>query len=90
MKIQRTFQALSDPTRRQIISLLHEGELHAGQIAEHFQTSDATISHHLTVLKKAGLVLAERRGKYIYYELNMSVLEEIIRWISSLTGKEQP
>lgn len=88
MKLQNTFQALSDPTRRAIISLLREGELHAGQIANHFQTSDATISHHLAVLRKAGLILDERRGKYIYYELNTSVLDEIIHWISSLTGKE--
>ncbi len=88
MKFQDTFQALSDPTRRAIISLLQDGELHAGQIADHFPSSDATISHHLAVLKKAELILDDRRGKYIYYELNTSVLDEIIHWVSSLTRKE--
>jgi len=84
MKLQETFRALSDPTRRAIISLLHEGPLHAQQIVDHFETSNATISHHLSVLKKAGLILDDKQGKYIYYELNTTVLDEIIGWISSL------
>lgn len=84
MKFQETFKALSDPTRREIISLLREGPLNAQQIVDHFETSNATISHHLSILKKAELILDEKQGKYIYYELNTSVLDEIIGWISSL------
>lgn len=89
MKLQETFRALGDPTRREIISLLRDGPLHAQQIADHFATSNATISHHLTVLKKAGLLLDEKQGKYIYYELNTGVLDEIIAWISSLMDQKE-
>lgn len=84
MKFQETFKALSDPTRREIIALLREEPLHVQQIVNHFQQSNATISHHLSILKKAELILDEKKGKYIYYELNTSVLDEIIGWISSL------
>lgn len=86
MKFQETFKALSDPTRRDIISLLQDGPLQVQQIVDHFSTSNATISHHLSILKKAGLILDEKQGKYIYYELNTSVLDEIIGWISALKG----
>lgn len=86
MKFQETFKALSDPTRRAIIALLRDQPLHAQQIVDHFQQSNATISHHLSILKKAELILDEKKGKYIYYELNTSVLDEIIGWISSLKG----
>ena len=78
MSFQETFKALSDPTRREILQLLRQGALPAGEIAEHFNMTGATISHHLSVLKNAGLVDAERRGTYIYYEINLSVLEEIL------------
>ncbi|MCI9293056.1 MAG: winged helix-turn-helix transcriptional regulator [Erysipelotrichaceae bacterium] len=84
MKFQETFKALSDPTRREIIALLRDKPLHAQQIVDHFQQSNATISHHLSVLKNAELILDEKQGKFIYYELNTSVLDEIIGWISSL------
>ena len=84
MKFQETFKALSDPTRREIIALLRDKQLHAQQIVDHFQQSNATISHHLSVLKNAELILDEKQGKFIYYELNTSVLDEIIGWISSL------
>lgn len=84
--IQKTFKALSDPTRKEIMDLLREGRKSAGEIAEHFKCSNATISHHLSVLKDAQLLTDEREGKYIYYELNMTVLDELIGWISSFSS----
>lgn len=86
MSFQETFKALSDPTRREILQLLRRGALPAGEIAEHFNMTGATISHHLSVLKNAGLVDAERRGTYIYYEINLSVLEQILTWMTGLYG----
>ena len=86
MAFQQTFQALSDPTRREILTLLKRGSLAAGDIVAHFDSSGATISHHLSVLRQAGLVDASRRGKFIYYELNLSVLEELMAWIAALQG----
>ena len=86
MSFQEMFKALSDPTRREILQLLRQGALPAGEIAEHFNMTGATISHHLSVLKNAGLVDAERRGTYIYYEINLSVLEEILSWMTGLYG----
>lgn len=86
MAFQQTFQALSDPTRREILTLLKRGPLAAGDIVAHFDSSGATISHHLSVLQQAGLVDASRRGKFIYYELNLSVLEELMAWIAALQG----
>lgn len=61
----------------------------AGEITQHFQVSGATISHHLSILKEAGLVLDGRQGKYIYYELNMSVIDELLGWVSALKGEDQ-
>lgn len=84
MKLQATFKALSDPTRRKIIALLQNGPMQVQEIVDQFQTSNATISHHLSTLKKAGLIIDEKQGKYIYYELNASVIDEVIGWISSL------
>ena len=84
MSFQETFKALSDSTRREILQLLRQGALPAGEIAEHFNMTGATISHHLSVLKNAGLVDAERRGTYIYYEINLSVLEQILTWMTGL------
>ena len=89
MKLQRTFKALSDLTRQELLNLLKEGPLTAGEIARHFQVSGATISHHLSILKEAGLVLDDRRGKYIYYELNMSVVDELLGWVIALKGEEK-
>ncbi len=84
MSFQESFKALSDPTRREIINILKRGKLTAGEIVEHFEMTGATISHHLTILKAAGLVTDEKKGKYIYYELNLSVVEEIMAWFASL------
>ena len=81
MGFQKTFKALSDSTRRKILNLLKHGSLSAGEIRQHFDMTGATISHHLSILKDAGLVTDEKRGKYVYYELNLSVLEEIINWL---------
>lgn len=84
MGFQETCKAVSDPTRREIIELLKKQVLSAGEICEHFDTTGATISHHLSILKNAGLITDRKEGKNIYYELNMSVLEEITNWIISL------
>lgn len=87
MGFQETFKALSDPTRREILHLLRDGAKPAGEIGRHFSMTGATISHHLAVLREAGLISDEKRGKYIYYELNLSVLDEITDWIAGLKGE---
>ena len=87
MGFQETFKALSDPTRREILRLLRDGAKTAGEIGAHFDMTGATISHHLSVLREAGLISDDRRGKYIYYELNLSVLDEIAGWIAGLKGE---
>lgn len=86
MGFQDTFKALSDPTRRRILDILKTGARTAGDIADQFEMTNATVSHHLSVLKEAGLVDQDKRGKYIYYELNMSVLDEMMGWVASLRG----
>ena len=86
MSLQNTLKALSDPTRREILSMLKNGRMTAGDIVEKFPVSGAAVSRHLSVLKDAELIRDERDGKYIYYELNASVLEEIMLWISQLKG----
>ena len=86
MSFQETFKALSDPTRREILRLLRDGAKTAGEIGRRFDMTGATISHHLSVLREAGLISDDRRGKYIYYELNLSVLDEITGWIAGLKG----
>ncbi len=86
MSFQLTFKALSDPTRRAILDLLKDGARTAGEIGAHFDMTGATVSHHLAVLKEAGLVSDDRQGKYIYYELNLSVLDEITGWVAGLKG----
>lgn len=83
MGFQQTFKALSDPTRREILNLLKDGALSAGEIGEHFEMTGATLSHHFNLLKEANLVTVTRHGKLIYYELNLSVFEEIIHWFQS-------
>lgn len=87
MSLQSTMKAISDPTRREILSLLKEGRKSAGDISDHFNMTGATISHHLSILKEAELISDERVGKFIYYELNMTVLDEILNWITSLKGE---
>jgi len=84
MGFQESFKALSDPTRRQIIELLKNGRMTAGDIVDQFQMTGASISHHLSILKNAGLVIDDKQGKYIYYELNLSVVEEILAWLACL------
>ena len=86
MGFQETFKALSDPTRREILRLLRDRAKTAGEIGTHFSMTGATISHHLSVLREAGLITDDKRGKYIYYELNLSVLDEIAGWIAGLKG----
>lgn len=87
MGLQQTLKALADPTRREILNLLKNGKLPAGEIADHFQITAAAISRHLSVLREADLIEDSREGKYIFYELNASVLEEILLWISELKGE---
>ena len=87
MSLQNTLKALSDPIRREILNLLKSGRLSAGEITEHFDVTAASISRHLSVLKEADLIRDERQGKFIIYELNASVLEEIMLWISDLKGE---
>ena len=87
MSLQSTLKALSDPIRREILNLLKSGRLAAGEIADRFPVTGASISRHLSVLKEADLIRDTREGKFIYYELNASVLEEILLWISDLKGE---
>lgn len=87
MSLQQTMRALSDPVRRDILTLLKDGRLSAGDISAHFSISAAAVSKHLSILKEADLVLDTREGKYIYYRLSASVLEEILWWISDLKGE---
>ena len=86
MGLQNTMKALSDPIRREILNLLKQGRMSAGDIVDHFDVTGASISRHLSVLKEADLIRDKREGKYIYYELNASVLEEIMLWIADLKG----
>ena len=79
-------KALADPTRREILNLLKHGRLSAGEIGEHFPMTGASISRHLSVLKEADLIRDTREGKYIYYQLNASVLEEVMLWLAQLRG----
>ena len=86
MGIQHTLRALADPIRRDILNLLKQGKMSAGDIAGHFPVTGASISRHLSVLKEADLIRDNREGKFIFYELNTSVLEEIMLWITDLKG----
>ena len=89
MSIQNTMKALSDPVRREILELLKAGRLSAGEIGEKFPISGAAISKHLSVLKEADLIRDAREGKFIFYELNASVLEEVMLWLVGLKGAEK-
>lgn len=86
--INRTFQALSDPTRREILKMLRQNDLTAGEIADQFNISKPSISHHLNILKNADLVLDERKGQFIYYSLNTSVLEDVMGWFADFIQSE--
>lgn len=86
MGLQNTLKALADPIRREILNLLKSGRMSAGDISSHFPVTDASISRHLSVLKDADLIRDTREGKFIYYDLNASVLEEILLWVQELKG----
>ena len=88
MGLQNTIRALADPIRREILNLLKRQRMSAGDITAHFDVTGASISRHLSVLKDADLIRDKREGKYIYYEINTSVLEEIMLWIGELRGEE--
>ncbi len=87
MGLQQTLRALADPIRREILNLLKSGRLSAGEITEHFTVTAAAVSRHLSVLKEADLIRDTREGKFIYYEINTSVLEETMLWIADLKGE---
>ncbi|MBE6788591.1 MAG: winged helix-turn-helix transcriptional regulator [Ruminococcaceae bacterium] len=89
MSLQNTLKALSDPVRREILNMLKKGKLSAGEISDRFEISGAAVSRHLSVLKEADLVRDAREGKFIYYELNASVLEEIMLWLSEFKGGKE-
>ena len=88
MSIQNTLRALADPIRRDILNMLKSGRMSAGEITEQFTVTGAAISRHLSVLKDADLIRDKREGKFIYYDINTSVLEETLLWISDLKGSE--
>ena len=88
MSLQTTLKALADPTRREILNMLKKGKLSAGEIVEKFDITGAAISRHLSVLKEADLIFDKRDGKFIYYEINTSVLEEIMLFITDLRKDE--
>ncbi len=89
MALQQTLKALADPIRREILHLLGGGRMAAGEIVAHFSVTGASISRHLSVLKEADLVRDTREGQYIYYELNASVLEEMMLWVAELKGERE-
>lgn len=86
--MSETLKAISDPVRRNILEMLKEEKKSAGELASEFNLSGATVSYHLTQLKKAGLILESRHKNFIYYELNASVFEELLVWIYGLGGKD--
>jgi DNA-binding transcriptional ArsR family regulator len=88
LSLQATLRALADPIRREILNLLKSGRLSAGEISDHFPVTGASISRHLSVLKDADLIRDTREGKFIFYDLNASVLEETLLWIADLKGEE--
>lgn len=88
MAFEDTFKALSDPVRRKILTLLKEGMMSAGDIASHFDMTAATVSYHLSILKKADLVYEKKEKNFIYYGLNLSVVEEMMLWLNDLKGAE--
>ena len=87
--LQQTLKALADPIRREILDLLKSGKLSAGEIVSHFSVTGASVSRHLSVLKDADLIRDTREGKFIFYELNTSVLEDIMLWVTQLKGDNE-
>lgn len=88
MSLQKTLKALSDPIRREILEILKEGRMSAGDIVAKFEVTGASISRHLSVLKEADLIRDKREGKFIYYEINTSVLEDIMLFVTGLKGEK--
>ena len=88
MALQNTLRALADPIRREILNLLKGGKKSAGELCEHFPVTAAAVSRHLSVLKEADLIRDTREGKYIFYELNTSVLEDVMLWLTALKGDQ--
>lgn len=86
--LQETIKALADPTRRRILELLKKGPLSAGELGKEFDMTGATMSHHLSILKKAGLVQDNKKGTFIYYEINTSVMEDLLSWVVSFMGEK--
>ena len=89
MGLQQTMKALADPIRREILNMLKISRMSAGEITEHFSVTGASISRHLSVLKEADLVRDTREGQFIFYELNASVLEEMLLWVKDLKGDQE-
>lgn len=89
MAIQQTMKALADPIRRDILNMLKKGKMSAGEICDRFDVTGAAISRHLSVLKEADLIRDTREGKFIFYELNTSVLEDVMLWLSVLKGDNE-
>ena len=89
MALQQTLKALADPIRREILNMLKAGRMSAGEITDHFPVTGASISRHLSVLKEADLVRDTREGQFIFYELNASVLEEMLLWVKNLKGDHE-
>lgn len=87
MGFAETFKALSDPARREILLMLRDGKMSAGEIASHFEMTGATVSYHLSILKKADLVFENKQKNFVYYELNTSVFEEIMLWFARFKGE---
>lgn len=89
LSLQNTLKALADPIRREILNMLKKENLTAGEIADHFDVTMASVSRHLSVLKDADLIRDTRNGKYIIYEINTSVLEDVMLWITDLKGENE-
>lgn len=83
------FKALNDPTRREILELLQQRDMPAGEISEHFHISAPSISHHLDLLKQAGLVRSSKEGQYVYYSLNSTVFDELVQWLLTFKTKKR-
>jgi ArsR family transcriptional regulator len=86
--MNRVFKALNDPIRREILELLKEKDMNAGEIADHFEITKPSISHHLDSLRQADLVISVKKGQYVYYTLNKTVVDEIIQWLMTINLKK--
>ena len=89
MSLNQAFKALNDPTRREILELLQKKDLTAGEIADNFSMTAPSISHHLDILKRAGLIESEKQGQFILYSLNTTVLDDIMKWMLRLNAKKK-